>query len=155
MQFLHNLKLRFSPPKLHDPDFGELTFMYVPNAPERSYWEAEWLFPPTGTNVSIGLLGPDSGPLPEARSFYLSLPDRFSSILDLARPALDEVFRDWYNRPLSSDLWRDMKLAGFGLEDPLARPLEWDISFETTGDRWLGIIVPFEDETPQTAIVDT
>jgi hypothetical protein len=155
MGFLHKLKLRLSPPKLHDPDLGELTFMYISNAPEKSYWEAEWLFPPTGTRVSIGLPGPDSGPLPEARSFYLALPERFPAFLALARPALDQVFRDWYARPISSDIWRDVKLAGFGLEDPRAHPIEWDVSFEATGKKWLGIIIPFQDEKPGAPVVDT
>ncbi|MFW6031516.1 MAG: hypothetical protein ACOC9T_02905 [Myxococcota bacterium] len=155
MGFLHRLKLQFRPPKRYDPDFGELAFMYVASAPEKSYWEAEWLFPPAGTNVSIFLLGPESGPLPEARAFYLALPDRWPALLDLVRPGLDQVFQDWYGRPLASDIWRDVKLAGFGLEDPRAHPIEWDISFEATGEKWLGIIIPFKDETPGTPIVDT
>jgi hypothetical protein len=155
MEFLRRLKLQFSPLKLHDPDFGDLTFMYIPNAPERSYWEAEWLFPATGTRVEIDLRGAESGPVESARSFYIALPDRFSRLLDAARPALDRVFRDWTNRPISADIWQDVKLAGFGLEDPESRPLEWEMSFEATGKKWLGITIPFQDETPGTPIVDT
>ena len=74
MGLLHNLKLRFSPPRRQDPEFGELLFIYIQNAPERSYWEAKWRFPPTDTSIDIDLLGPESGPLPEARSFYHALP---------------------------------------------------------------------------------
>jgi hypothetical protein len=54
MGLLHNLKLRLFPPRLVDPDFGDLLFMFIPNAPQRSYWEREWTFPNTGTVVSIG-----------------------------------------------------------------------------------------------------
>ena len=155
MSLLHNLKLRISPLRLQDADFGELLFMYIPNAPERSYWEAQWRFPPTDTTVGIDLLGPESGPVPEARSFYHALPARFASLLKAARPELDRVFRDWYDRPVADDLWSDVKLAGFGLEDPRARPVSWQMYFEATGKKWLGIVIPFEDDTPGTAVVDT
>jgi len=156
MTFLHALRLRFSPPRLTDPDFGELVFMHIPDAPEKSYWEGvEWPFPPTGALVCLEFLGDESGPLPDSRRFYLALPGRFPALLELVRPALDKVFRDWYDRPLSSDVWQDVKLTGFGLEDPRGRPVRWDISFEATGEKWLGISVPFEDDTPGVAIVDT
>ena len=156
MTFLHNLKLRFSPPRLQDPDFGELIYMYIPNAPERSYWEGEhWLFPPTGTEVGLSLLGGESGPLPESRPFYLAFPARFPQLLDLASPGLDQVFRDWYDRPISADIWQDVKLTGFWLDDPRTRPVHWDMCFEATGKKWLGIAIPFQGDTPGTPVVDT
>ena len=77
MGILHNLKLRFSPPRINDPDFGSLLFMFISNAPERSYWECEWIFPKTGTVISIDLPGTEAGPMPEARQFHLNLPERF------------------------------------------------------------------------------
>jgi hypothetical protein len=43
----------------------------------------------------------------------------------------------------------ELKLAGFGLEDPKATPVEWDIAFETTGDNWLGITVSFIGNSAQ------
>src|SRR5258705_93349 len=69
--FLHSLKLQFAPPKINDPDFGPLLYMYISNHPERSYWECEWLFPKTETDISISLPGDESGPTKEARIFYL------------------------------------------------------------------------------------
>jgi len=130
--------------------------MFIPNDPARSYWECEWRFPNTGTEVSIGLPGNESGPSPEARKFFLSLPGRFDQILAAARPRLQEVFREWLQQELPADIFTVVKLAGFGLEDPMAEPVEWDISFETIGERkWLGIIVPFLGEEAQKATVDT
>lgn len=156
MSLLHKLKLRFAPPRLNDPDFGELLYMHVPNAPERSYWEgARWFFEPTGQEVGVDLPGGEAGPLPEARNFYLALPSRFPHLLDLARPGLDRVFRSWYERPISNDIWQDVKFVGFGLEDPRARPVEWQMFFEAVGAKWLGIIIPFRDEKPETEVVDT
>lgn len=155
MGILHNLKMRFSPPRISDPDFGSLLFMFIPNAPERSYWECEWKFPKTGTEISIALPGGESGPLPEAREFYLSLPGRFEQILAAARPQLQDVFRTWLEQDLPQDIFTVVKLAGFGVEDLKAQPLDWDISFETTGGKWLGIIIPFHGDTPQKAVVDT
>src|SRR5205823_5310025 len=110
MSILRNLKLRFSPPRIADPDFGSLLFMYVPSAPERSYWEGEWIFPKTGTPVSIGLDGGESGPLPEARQFYLSLPSRFEQILAAARPKLELVFKDWLQEELPRDIFSAVKI---------------------------------------------
>ena len=155
MSFLQRLKLRFSPPRRVDPDFGDLLFMYVPNAPERSYWECEWKFPRTGDVVSIALPGTESGPLPESRAFYLALPDRFEAILEAARPQLSQVFRSSLNRDLPENLFSELKLAGFSVEDPKATPVVWDIAFETTVGRWLGIAIPFVGETAQEPTVDT
>jgi hypothetical protein len=155
MGILHNLKLRFSPPRISDPDFGSLLFMFIPNAPERSYWECEWKFPKTGTVVSVGLTGGEGGPLPEAREFYLRLPGRFEQILAAARPKLEQVFKTWLQQELPRDIFTVVKLAGFGVEDLKAQPLHWDISFETTGAKWLGIIIPFEGDAAQEPVVDT
>jgi hypothetical protein len=129
--------------------------MYIPNAPERSYWEGEWLFPRTRSAISIALRGGEDGPLPESRQFYLDLPGRFEQVLSAARPKLAEVFRNWLNQELPEDIFAVVKLAGFDIEDPKAQPLEWDISFETTGEKWLGIVIPFRGGTPQEAVVDT
>src|SRR5689334_15673245 len=105
MGLFHNLKLRFSPPRMTDPDFGSLLFMFIPNAPEQSYWECEWRFPKTGTEVSIGLPGTESGPQPEARQFYLTLPGRFEQILAVARPRLQEAFLEWFDQELPQDIF--------------------------------------------------
>lgn len=138
-----------------DPDFGNLLFFYIPHAPERSYWECEWKFPKTGNVIAIALPGTEQGPLPESRAFFLALTDRFESTLAAARPKLSHIFRTWLDRELPENLFAELKLAGFGLEDPKANPVEWDIAFETTGDKWLGITVPFVGDTAQEATVDT
>jgi hypothetical protein len=155
MSFLKNLKLRFAPPRIDDPDFGSLLFMFIPNAPERSYWECEWRFPNTGTVISIALPGDERGPDPSGRQFYLGLPARFEGILAAARPKLQAVFREWLNQELPQDIFTVTTLAGFGLDSLAPGEIEWDISFETTGDKWLGIVIPFIGQTPQAAIVDT
>ena len=155
MNIFKSLKLQFRPPKVDDPDFGQLTFMYISNHPERSYWEAEWTFPPTGTPVSIALDGDESGPMPEARQWHLQIPSRYSRILDLARPELAKVFKTWLDQDLPEDIFAVVKLSGFGVEDPRAQPVAWDISFETTGDKWLGITIPFVGDEPNEAVVDT
>ena len=155
MSLLHNLKLRFKPPRIADPDFGALLFMFIPNFPERSYWECEWTFPNTGSVISIGIPGGEEGPSSAARQFYLDLPGRFEEILEAARPRIVEVFRTCLEQDLPQDIFTVVKLSGFGLEDVKSRPLQWNISFETTGKKWLGIVVPFVGDTAQQAIVDT
>jgi hypothetical protein len=155
MSLIDSLMSRFRPPHIDDPAFGRLLFMRIKRNPSRSYWEGEWLFPPTGTQVEIALPGPESGPLAEARDFYLGLAARFDAILIAARSALDDVFHHCVGRSLSENLWDDLTLAGFGIEDLTSTPAEWDISFETTGEKWLGVTVPFIGDLPQPAIVDT
>jgi len=129
--------------------------MYISSNPERSYWEAEWNFPPVGYCVSIGLPGDERGPRPESRAFFLSRVSQFEHIINSARPRLDNVCRQWLGRPLASNLWTDVKLAGFGVRDPASTPAAWEISFETTGQKWLGITIPFLGEAAQEAVVDT
>jgi hypothetical protein len=155
MGLFRELRLRFRPPRIEDPDFGVLLFMYIPRAPERSYWEGEWLFLPTGTRVSISLPGTVDGPTAEGRAFYLALQGSFDRVMQSVRAPLDRVCREWLQRPLSADLWQDVKLSGFGIGDPGARPPAWEVSFETTGEQWLGITVPFLGDEAQDAIVDT
>lgn len=155
MGLLKESHLRFRPPALKDPDFGRLLFTYIPRDPSKSYWEAEWLFPPTQTQISITLPGSTEGPTASGRNFYLALPARFEEILGTVRPVLDRVFHEWLGRPLHSDLWRDVKLAGFNVEDPDVAPTSWDIAFETTGQKWLGIMIPFVANEPRNPVIDT
>jgi hypothetical protein len=140
---------------MEDPDFGRLLYMYIPRAPGDSYWEGEWLFPATGTKVAIALPGGLDGPEPEARRFYLGLPAQFDLLVKQLRPALDRAFQEWIGRPLNPDLWQDVRLSGFGIEDLKIVPTTWDVAFETTGEKWLGITIPFVGDTPQDPVVDT
>jgi len=155
MGFLRNLRLWLRPPRVSDPDFGNLLFMHISKHPERSYWECEWKFPNTGINVFIALRGDESGPTEESRQFYLGLPQRFEWVMAECRPRLEGVFKEWLNRSLPTDIFSVLKLSGFELEDPTQHPVHWDVSFETIGDPWLGITVPFVDETSTRAIVDS
>ena len=155
MGFFRDLRLQWAPPRRLDADFGELTFIFIPNAPARSYWEAEWTFPPTGTKVSIALDGDEAGPSQGAREFFLAIPARFPGLIETVRPALDQVFLRWYGRPLARDPWQDLTLAGFGLESVDADGASWDVSFEATGEKWLGIRVPIRGERVLEAEVDT
>jgi len=34
-------------------------------------------------------------------------------------------------------------------------PITWDVMFETTGEKWLAITVPFVGDSPQDPVVDT
>ena len=155
MGILRNIRLRFSPPRLQDPEFGPMRFMFIPHAPARSYWEAEWRFPPTNTDISIGVGGDENGPRADARAFYLALPAQFEQLMARVRPALDKVFQQWYSRPMANDLWQDVKLAGFGVDDLDAKPPKWDVSFEAIGEKWLGITVPIDGDRVLDAVVDT
>ena len=155
MSFLRNLKLLLSPPQIIDPDFGKLTYMHIAKYPERSYWECQWNFPPTNTSVFIALPGGKSGPGDDVRKFYLSLPARYELILNHCRPKLEQVFRDWRGNSLPQDIFATVKLTGFDVEDPNAQPVQWNVSFETTDDDWLGITIPFIGDTPQDPEVDT
>ena len=59
------------------------------------------------------------------------------------------------SRNLPQDIFTVVKLAGFGVENPKAQPVEWDVSFETTGEKWLGITIPFVGDMAQEALVNT
>src|SRR5262245_13652530 len=100
MSFLNSLRLPFFPVKIIDPIFGQLTFMYIAPRPETSYWESEWKFPKTGTSVSIGLRGNESGPYLESREFFLCLPQRWAEILKQVKPLLSTVLQEWLDEEL-------------------------------------------------------
>jgi len=155
MNIFKSLKLQFRLPKIEDSDFGQLTFMYISNHPERSYWEAEWKFPPTGNSIAIGLDGDESGPRPDTRDWHLALPARFEEILSLAKPELAKVLKTWLEMDLPQDIFTVVKLSGFDLEDPRGKPVKWGISFETTGDKWLSITIPFVGNEAKEPVIDT
>jgi hypothetical protein len=115
MTFFKFLKLQFRPLKIDDSDFGQLTFMFISNHHERSYWEAEWTFPPTGTPVSIGLDGDESSPGPETQEWNLGLAFRFDRTVELARSELAKVFKSWLKQDLPDDNFSVLKLSGFGV----------------------------------------
>ena len=155
MSLLKEFRLRWRPPRLPDPVFGPLLYMYIPRDPSESYWEGEWLFPPTQTKVAVTLPGSVEGPAESGRAFYLALPARFEEIIHRVRPALDQAFLEWLGRPLNPDMWQDVELAGFGVEDPAAVPVAWDVGFEAKGEKWLGITIPFVGDDPQQPVIDT
>jgi hypothetical protein len=155
MGFVHNIKLWLSPPKMIDPVFGKLVFMHIEKHPERSYWEGEWKLPGSGHAVGISLRGGEDGPSEDVRRFYLHLPERIEQILERCRPQLAKVFGEWLNRQIPEDLFSELKLGGFDVEDPNGHLLLWSVSFETTGEKWLGITIPFVDDAAGDAEVDT
>ena len=75
-------------------------------------------------------------------------------MMALCRPQLEKVFNEWLGQSLPEDTFRVLKLSGFDLEDPKQRPVRWDVSFETTGEKWLGITIPFVGDTVGEATVD-
>jgi hypothetical protein len=155
MNIFKSLNLQFKPPQISDPDFGQITFMYISKHPERSYWEGEWYFPPTASRVFIALAGDEFGPLQEVRKWYMDLPGRFAQIIELVRPDLAKVCRGWLARELPEDVFAIIKLTGFDVEDPRISPIKWNISFETTGSKWLSITIPFINDELGDAVIDT
>lgn len=154
MSLWKSLVLGLRPRKTVDPDFGVLTLINVGRHMERSYWEGEWLFPLTGNRVSIALEGDDTGPSSVARDWYLGLPERFPQIVELSKPKLARALHFWLDQELPEDLFTAVRLSGFGIDDPVRRPVHWVISFETIGENWLSIAIPFIDDEPQEPIVD-
>ncbi|HMH15759.1 MAG TPA: hypothetical protein VK578_21845 [Edaphobacter sp.] len=149
------MKLWLAPPKIVDPVFGKLTFMHISKHPERSYWEGEWKLPGSDYSVEVFLRGGEDGPREDSRNFYVNLPNRIQQILEQCRSPLAKVFREWLNREMPKDIFSELKLASFGVDDPDGRPLLWSVSFETTGEKWLGITIPFVDDVAGDAEIDT
>jgi hypothetical protein len=155
MGFLKNLKMQFKAPRLKDPEFGDLIYMYISNNPSRSYWECMWNFPPTKTEIAIALDGDETGPKQESRKWHLDLVSRYKDILELSQPIIMSTLGEWKIDYKSEDLFNSVKLTGFGVDDPNAHPIKWEVSFETTGNRWLSITIPFVNNVAQEVIVDT
>lgn len=155
MALLKELRLRLHPPALQDAHVGRLVYMYTPRDPSRSYWEGEWVFPPSQTKVAIILPGSIAGPSDAGRAFYLTLPARFDQLMPHVRPVLDRVFREWVNRSVNVEVWQDVTLGGFSVEDRGVAPTTWEVTFETVGERWLGITIPFVGDQPQEPVVDS
>jgi len=126
---------------MEDPDFAVLLYMHIPHAPANSYWEGEWLFPATRMKVAIALPGGLDGPDIKARAFYLELSTQFDHVVKQVWPALDRVFREWIGRPLDTDLWKDVRLSGFGVEPLNIVPITWDDFTKVLEDDQLWLLV--------------
>jgi len=120
-----------------DPDFGLLRFMHISQYPERSYWECEWTVPPLGTVLSIGLPGSEAGPLPESRKFFLDLVERIDGVKKTVKPQLVQAYRSFSDADPPDQIDDLFVLTGFDVKDPRVVPLQWSVSFETTGESWL------------------
>lgn len=73
----------------------------------------------------------------------------------MTRPILTKVLSDWLEDRLPNDPHTVVKVTGFNVSDPLSDPVAWEISFETVGERWLAVTVPFIGSIAEEAIVDT
>lgn len=62
---------------------------------------------------------------------------------------------DWRKQQLPQDMFSAVKLTSLGVENPLEQPVRWHVGFETTGDDWLGITIPFVADTAMEPEVDT
>ena len=153
--FFHKLKLQFSPIRIADPDFGDMTFMFVLKAPEKSYWEGKWTMPKTGETIEVFLSGDQTGPYQGTRQKVFELPDRVDHIMKAARPILERVFKSHLSQVLPDDIFAAVKLTSFGVDDPKHVPITWDVSFEATGKRWVNISIPFVGDVAQEPEVTT
>ena len=121
----------------------------------KSYWECECVFPPTATPISVVLPGDESGPFAEARAIYLAVIEEFDELVARALPAIGKAYREWTGRALSENVRDDLELSGLAIDSPFADGLSrWQVTFETVGEQWIGITIPFIDGIPQEAVVD-
>ena len=73
--------------------------------------------------------------------FYLELSTQFDHVVKQVSPALDRVFREWIGRPLDTDLWKDVRLSGFGVEPLNIVPTTWDDFTKVLEDDQLWLLV--------------
>jgi hypothetical protein len=87
-------------------------------------------------------------------NFFLGLPGSFQQILALCRPVLEQVYKDEKHEPPPPDIFSLFKRSGFGVKDPRENPVQWDVSFETNGDDYLGVLIRFMGESAMSPEVD-
>lgn len=143
MNFFKRIKLFFSPRVIQDEMLGKLTFIYISNFPERSYWEGEWLFPTTQTVITILLKGGESGPLPEFLEWYRGLPARYSKVIKTVEQKLADAYEELYSKKPPRDFVNQFTFAGASVLDPRAQDVEWDLSFDITVGDVYSVTVPF------------
>lgn len=149
------IRHKFSSKTLIDPIFGEATFIAMPRAPHKAYWECQWRFPVTSSVINIAMPGDENGPFPETRNFYTDLADRFHKHLLTAKPHLQKAFNAQYGIELPKDIFSVMTLSGFDLENPHTSPRRWEMSFTTRPHlKSRFFTIPFEGDTALPAIID-
>jgi hypothetical protein len=143
--------------KMQDPDFGEMVFMEIAEHPERSYWEGEWHYPPTATQIGVFIPGDASGLRSEARAFILQKQHEWDKIVSAVLPVLSPKYTEWTERVLAPGILSDLDLAPISVKLPVVSPITWEISFETreNEEKWRFSNIGMKDWAVEYVAVDT
>src|SRR5436309_15624115 len=120
------------PPRwISDPELGVLLFMFMPSAPDLSYWTCEHPLRGVGQNIRVELPGREGGPDSEARRFYLDLQRRFDKVLSAATRKRARCAQSCLKGEARQDLFSILKVTTIRIENANNHPARWSIIFNT------------------------
>lgn len=147
MSFLRKL---FSTPRLqamNDPDFGRIGFFPSKVGGARGIWQTIDDGNVLSESARLGFCsipGDLSGPFAEARAFLLGKRDLLKEVWEQAAPALEGIRAHWRPDTAGRPLREVFVLTSLGMEDPIADPPVWEVSFEPRDGAWIFASVCFE-----------
>lgn len=111
---------------LHDPVLGPLACHVMHGAHQ---WVGEWVWPPTGRTIEIGLPGTPTEPSPMARALLLAMQAQAEVVMEAARPSL-RAWRASLRRPAHVDPFSVMSVVGMWI-DQLDETQPWSLDIDS------------------------
>jgi len=134
----------------------ELGLIQPSHRPRGRPWLWETIGPidhPRGP-VTVTWLADETGPSEAQLAFWRWLRDNIDAVVEEARPLLAQDVRDWTEKPLPDDPWREIIWEGAGLPLGGERSGEWDVSFATRTCPDVMLTVNFEGGRPAYVTAD-
>ncbi|MFD0740138.1 hypothetical protein ACFQZQ_12715 [Lysobacter koreensis] len=128
------------PPKVSDPDFGPITFDGPYGNGDVGIWQmdSEWEVPEHFAKVGCSSIpGTAAGPYELSRIFLLEKARDYPAIWARLHDQLASIRDKWAAQDSSVPLNQSFFISSLGLDPNPADPPLWNVSFESTGKRWL------------------
>jgi hypothetical protein len=141
------------PQVIKDEFFGTLRFMSFKDS-SKDYFEGKGKFKPTGDIIEYFIKGDIIGPTVEQRDFFNKIQDSYDEIIAKVSPIVEDEFKNWKDDFKILDFKKEVRLVAVTIPRIQARPLIWDMSFESIHEHDHQIVIDFKDFEPDASTLD-
>jgi hypothetical protein len=154
--YLYSMGL-FGPSKkkivFQDVVFGTLLYRSS-KEPSKGYFSGKAVFPPTSGETKYFIQADPFGPTEGQRSFYQNLQSNFNAYAAKMKPLIENEFRNWQPDFAIKDFNKEFALVSVSIPRLDAKPVRWELAFETIHDQNHLFTIDFTDDEPQGIFID-
>lgn len=141
-------------PKIEHHFFGEMQFVGNKRDTSKSYFECSRFFKPKNKAIDIAISGDISGPTQTQIDFFENIENHYAAIVDSIIPVIEDVFRNWKEEFTIKDFFTEFEPVHLLIPDCKAKPVIWEIAFETEHDENHMFTIIMEDFTAKEVQID-